>query len=60
MISTLISLLSGITIGRLDSECDAIGTNTMPFKVGCNNGPPADNEYAVDPVGVETIKPSER
>jgi hypothetical protein len=26
---------------------------------GCTMGPPADREYAVDPVGVDTMRPSE-
>ena len=35
-----------------------IGTIAIISKSGVINGPPADNEYAVDPTGVETIIPS--
>jgi len=59
-ISTTIWLESGKTMGRFDSACGAIGTSTIPPRVGCSKGPPADSEYAVEPVGVEMIKPSER
>eukprot|EP01034_Spumella_vulgaris_P034727 gene34728-42835_t len=42
-ISTWISLESGNTMGRFDSACGAIGTSTMPPRVGCSSGPPADS-----------------
>ena len=45
---------------RLDIDCGQIGTRLKARKVDCKIGPPAANAYAVDPVGVETIKPSDR
>lgn len=57
---TVMVHMSGITIGRFDSACGAIGTNTMPFVCGCNIGPFEDKAYAVEPVGVAIIKPSAR
>jgi hypothetical protein len=42
-ISTTMSLVFGTTIGRFDSACGAIGTSTMPARVGCSSGPPADS-----------------
>ncbi len=59
---TVMSILqpSGSAIGRFDSECGAIGTIRKPRRPGCMIGPFADSEYAVEPVGVETIRPSER
>jgi len=40
---TTISLVSGTAIGRFDSACGAIGTSTMPCRLGCSSGPPADS-----------------
>ena len=39
--SKLISALSGSTIGRLESPCEAMGTITQPSMLGCIKGPPA-------------------
>jgi len=36
------------------------GVMRMDSTDGCTMGPPADMEYAVEPVGVATIKPSAR
>lgn len=33
----------GMTMGRLDSACGAIGTSTRPDSAGCRIGPPADS-----------------
>ena len=35
-----------------------MGTNKIPLTPFCIIGPPADNEYAVDPVGVDINIPS--
>lgn len=51
---------SGSTIGRLDKVCGATGTSNMALSLGCKMGPLTDKEYAVEPVGVDMIKPSER
>ena len=50
----------GSTIGRLVNVCEQIGVMTTASIVGNRIGPPADSEYAVDPVGVEMISPSAR
>ena len=49
----------GKTSGRNDRLRGHIGVSTIALSDGCTIGPPADNEYAVDPVGVETINPSD-
>lgn len=36
-----------------------MGVKRRAFTEGCTIGPPEDNEYAVDPVGVAIIKPSD-
>ena len=56
--STATSVASERTIGRLESVCGAMGTKTQPGIAGCSMGPPADSEYAVDPVGEAMINPS--
>ena len=50
---------AGTTSGREVSECGAVGVIIKESTLGVIIGPPADNEYAVDPVGVAIIKPSE-
>lgn len=50
--------VDGKQIGRNDKLFGAIGTSTIvliPFTI---TGPPADNAYAVEPVGVEISMPS--
>lgn len=49
----------GKTRGRNDKLRGHIGVSTRALKEGCTIGPPADNEYAVEPVGVDTIRPSD-
>jgi hypothetical protein len=49
----------GKTSGRNDRLRGHIGVNTRALSDGWTIGPPADNEYAVDPVGVDTIRPSD-
>ena len=50
--------LEGTTSGRAFNECGQIGTIINAFNLGTKIGPPAEMLYAVEPVGVETIKPS--
>src|SRR3989339_1942444 len=54
--STVLSAL--ITIGRNDSECGHIGVITKTSIKVESIGPPAERLYAVEPVGVEIIRPS--
>ena len=49
----------GNTRGRKDKLRGHIGVSTSALKDGCTIGPPAEREYAVDPVGVDTIRPSD-
>ncbi len=49
---------AGMTIGRLVSVCGAIGVTITASTLGRTIGPPAARLYAVDPVGVATIRPS--
>ena len=48
----------GSTIGRLDSENGDMGVSKNAETVGSSIGDPKAAEYAVEPVGVETITPS--
>ena len=36
-----------------------MGVRTIALSEGCTIGPPAESEYAVDPVGVDTMIPSD-
>ena len=45
--------------GRANNACAANGTNCKAFTFGHMIGPPAENAYAVEPVGVDTITPSQ-
>ena len=47
--------LGGSSTVLNDRERGQIGVMTKLCTLGCTIGPPADNEYAVDPVGVDTI-----
>ena len=49
----------GKTRGRNDKLRGHIGVRTIALREGCTIGPPADSEYAVDPVGVDTMSPSD-
>ncbi len=49
----------GKTRGRKDRLRGQIGVKTRALSEGWTIGPPADREYAVEPVGVETISPSD-
>ena len=50
--------LSEMINERLVSVCGQMGVIARTFESGVSSGPPADSEYAVEPVGVQTIKPS--
>ena len=56
---TLIVSSALTTSGRDRKEWAQIGVIIVPLQLGYIMGPPADSEYAVDPVGVEIITPSE-
>ena len=45
-------------MGRKDKEWGAIGVSMVHGTEGATIGPPADTLYAVEPDGVQTIKPS--
>lgn len=45
---------AGRTAGLKDNERGQMGVRRMPDREGCIIGPPADKEYAVEPVGVDT------
>ena len=49
----------GNTRGLNDKLRGQIGVRTIALNEGCTIGPPADSEYAVEPVGVETMRPSQ-
>lgn len=49
----------GNTRGRNDKLRGQIGVRTIALNEGWTMGPPADSEYAVEPVGVETMRPSQ-
>ena len=48
----------GTISGRADKDNGFNEVITNPFTSGDKIGPPADKEYAVDPLDVEIIKPS--
>ena len=53
-----ISVESGITSGLAFKLCGAIGVKIKLSASGMITGPPQLSEYPVEPVGVETIRPS--
>src|SRR4029077_3521779 len=55
---TVTTAVAGSTSGRTASVCGQMAVTTMASTVGTTIGPPADMEYAVDPVGVLTMIPS--
>ena len=59
---TLISIfvLSEITIGLAFKLWGEIGVRISELLFGETIGPPQLNEYPVEPVGVDTIKPSDQ
>ena len=46
-------------MGRECSVCEFMGVKAMTLAAGLIMGQPDESEYAVDPVGVLTIKPSQ-
>src|SRR5437763_16890376 len=50
--------VSATIIERFVRTCGQIGVITRTPDSGSRIGPPAESEYAVEPVGVATIKPS--
>ena len=49
----------GNTRGRKDKLRGQIGVRTMALRDGCTMGPPAESEYAVEPVWLDTMRPSD-
>jgi hypothetical protein len=49
----------GKTSGRKDRLRGQMGVRTRALRDGWTMGPPAEREYAVEPVGVETMRPSD-
>ncbi len=47
------------TSERAKSVCGLSGTTSIASRLGHTMGPPAENAYAVDPVGVDTTMPSQ-
>ena len=43
---------------RSNTPFGAIGVSRMAWVIGATIGPPAESEYAVEPVGVDTMSPS--
>ena len=68
MVSVRVSFLSGNEIVRLEfldrtivrvvNECEQMGVMVSKSRFGEIMGPPADNEYPVEPFAVEIINPS--
>src|SRR5260370_18050310 len=56
--SISMSDVSATIIDRFVRTCGQIGVITKTPDSGSRIGPPAESEYAVDPVGVATIRPS--
>ena len=50
---------AGMTSGRDVNVCAAVGVIMSESTFGVTIGPPADSEYAVEPVGVEITNPSD-
>ena len=51
---------SGMTMCRFVRVKGQIGLSSNERMLGWMMGPPADKEYAVEPVGVEMMRPSAR
>lgn len=56
--SSLTEPLPGKTTVRKLRLLGAIGVRRKASVSGCDIGPPAEREYAVDPVGVDSSSPS--
>jgi hypothetical protein len=59
LISSLTTPCPGKIIGLKLSERGAMGVRRRASASGCEIGPPAEREYAVEPVGVERRRPSD-
>ena len=57
--SITISESGDTTIGREKSACAASGKSTKALTSGQSTGPPAEKAYAVEPVGVAQMTPSQ-
>src|SRR5690242_20644587 len=59
--STLIRIVDvgAVTSGLLNRACALIGTRSRASTSGHTTGPPAENAYAVEPVGVAQTTPSQ-
>src|SRR4029453_16555546 len=53
------TLVGAVTNGRANSACALIGTISNASTSGQTTGPPAENAYAVEPVGVAHTTPSQ-
>src|SRR5215467_13650033 len=51
--------VGAVTSARLNSVCALIGTSSSASTSGQTTGPPAENAYAVEPVGVAQTTPSQ-
>ncbi|OPZ61184.1 MAG: hypothetical protein BWY85_02461 [Firmicutes bacterium ADurb.Bin506] len=47
-----------ITSDRLNSVWGQMGVTSSTSMLGLTSGPPAESEYAVEPVGLHTMAPS--
>ena len=54
--ASLTSAVGSSTRARSNSMCGATGVSRMARWLGAMIGPRADSEYAVDPVGVPTMR----
>ena len=52
-------LWSSYTTGLIPREWGQMGVTINDLRSGVRIAPPAEREYAVEPVGVETITPSD-
>jgi hypothetical protein len=55
---SVIEDVEGKTSGLKERLRGEIGVRSTAGVVGCTMGPPAEREYAVEPVGVDTMIPS--
>ncbi len=51
--------VGAVTSGLLNRACALIGTSSSASTSGQTTGPPAENAYAVEPVGVAHTTPSQ-
>jgi len=58
-IRSVMQLEAGKTSGRKERLRGQMGVSTSAERDGCTIGPPAESEYAVEPVGVDMMRPSD-